>query len=103
MSTEVTFPPVVKGSIKTAVDLPTEVRGTIAGTARLSSTVFRESDHTRLDNQVVPAASTVDVDVWYPDQPNRTIYVVAGDLRAIARALTEHADALEQQTGTEIL
>lgn len=103
MSTEVTFPPVMKGTIQTAADLPTEVYGTQSGTVRLATTVFRESEQqTRLDNQAVPEASSVQLTVWYPHSATRPIEIAAGDLRAVARALAEHADVIEAQTGTEI-
>lgn len=104
MTTEVTFPPVVKGRIQSASDLPTAVYGTQAGKVRLTTTVFREEEQqTRLDNQAVPEASSVELTVWYPHSSTRPVEIAAGDLRAVARALNEHADAIEAQTGTEIL
>jgi hypothetical protein len=97
MSTETSFPPVVKGALVTDADLPTELRGTVTGSVKLYSSLRRhEGGGTTLENTTNPPASDVIVDVRTPGYQNKTQYWAVGDLRAIAAAIIEHADALDE-------
>ena len=102
-STSRTFPATVDGTIQTEPILPTLLRGTQTGTLRVRTPVQQGLDgSTSLGTFTDNERCIVYIDLWHPDQNNTTLYVAAGDLRALAAAITEHADELDAYLGHPI-